>query len=206
MLSLNFSECWKVLVTEDILYSLDTSITQEMYTCVGFAFFVSLECLLFCVLLYKRCSDATQKVLCVWKTKWNGAKPPFITLGRCENCPDLPSPPLSPRSCQSITHGTSQEHWKSLWTGGHYALISQQWMPAAASLNLSRWFQYVVNKILMQAMVPIVAGIQLQLCSKLMASCWMCCCTETGLLHHTRWKLSQKGYSTCWDDCLSSLL
>lgn len=148
----------------------------------------------------------TESTLCVKdKVKWS--KTTIHHIKQMWKLPrSLPSSPLSPRSCQSITHGTSQEHWKSLWAGGHYALISQQWMPAAATLNLSRWFQYVVNKILMQAMVPIVAGIQLQSCSKLMASCWMCCCTETGLLHHTRWKLSQKGYSTCWDDCLSSLL
>lgn len=150
MLSLNFSELWKILVTKDILYSLYTSITQEMYTvvsCVGFAFSVSLECILFCLPLYKRCSDATQKVLCMQKKKWNGAKPPFITVSRCENLPrSLPSPLLSPISCQSITQDTSQERWKRLWTGEHYAPISQQRMPAAASLNLSRWFQCVVNK------------------------------------------------------------
>lgn len=99
----------------------------------------------------------------------------------------LPSPPLSSKSRQSIIQDTSQEHWKRLWTGGHYALISQQWMPAAASLNLSRWFQYVVNKILMQAMVPIVAGIQLQSCPKNLWQAVECvvalklgCCTVPG--------------------------
>lgn len=104
--------------------------------------------------------DSTLSQLCVWKEKRNGEKPSFTMVSRCENCSDLcPDPSCLPNRAKISPSTQVRSAEGGCETKRYHTPVSQQWINSASSVNLSRRFQCVVNKSLIQAKVPDAAGI-----------------------------------------------